>query len=139
MFKTGADPKNFEWGKLATSSEPKINPPETTSQKDAASEKSAKKVKVKKKKSLAPQPPCVENITAKVECDLKENKDAKAINDREMSDITNNQDEDTKCDDNSQESIPVSITYLSLIESEKESSKEETNKTSDVKRKESIA
>ncbi len=137
MFKTGADPKNFEWGKLATSSEQKI--PESTPQKDAASEKSAKKVKVKKKKSLAPQPPGLENSTAKVECDLKENKDAKAINDSEKSDITNNLDEDTKCDDNSQESITVSITYLSLIESEKESSQEETINTSEVKRKESIA
>lgn len=141
MFKTGADPKNFEWGKLATSEQSTNNPPESTSQKDAASEKSAKKVKVKKKKSLAPQPPCLDNNTVKVECDLKENKDANAINESEKNDKTNNLstlDKDTKCDDKSQESNTVSITYLSLLESEKECSQEETNSTSDVQRKESI-
>ena len=136
MFKTGADPKNFEWGKLAAAELPKTEPvtSDSTPPNDTDLEKSAKKVKVKKKKSLAPQPPSTE----KAECDVIENPDANVINDK--SDKTKDPaaiDNDLNCDE--KECISVSITYLSLIESEKETSTEEIINTRGGETKESLA
>ena len=136
MFKTGADPKNFEWGKLAAAEQSKNEPvtSDSTPPNDTDLEKSAKKVKVKKKKSLAPQPPS----TQKAECDVIENQDANVINDK--SDKTKDPaaiEKDINCDE--KECISVSITYLSLIESEKDTSTEEIINTRGGETKESLA
>jgi hypothetical protein len=142
VFKTGADPKNFEWGQLAADQKEEKKSPE----------KSPKKIKVKKKKSS----PAGENagthenaaddnkITAEVSeiaCDDKENSDSNAIIARDKSDNINDATQDkaadkeiganslkdvTKPNESGSDNLnevevtepTVSVTYLSLIESD---------------------